>query len=169
MSETTLIPSVQKSKTVDCINRTLSIDVLDKTNYAKVVEMLNAIAEDLSDAGLENNKNIELFSPVLADNVVFKIRVSNASERAINADISVFFFENNQLKEQFVKQLKVRSNDLAKLFAKAWSECKTCIPYDKWSRTIQGFTKNEVMLNTETQNAKNLLDKYFELNKPVAY
>lgn len=108
--------------------------------------------------------NIELYSPILADSIIFKIRISSQSERATKFDISIFYIntESNELTEEYLSSGSVRQANLESTFFKIFSDTKAFIPFDK-------FNLNGQLSSIQDSKLGNLLVDFYTTNAPVIY
>lgn len=139
---------------------------LEDVETQKLVhDFFNEYSKTLLESKLDSNGNIEMYSPVLSDSVIFKMRIALKTESSIQVHHSFFYADKDtgEVLEKFLDSYNLHTTDLTVAFRKAFNHCKCFIVFDKFN------LETNARLFEHSEELCKALTRFYEMNAPVAY
>ena len=101
-------------------------------NFESMYDLLDKYAQYLIDNGLEESTDIELYSPVLSDAIIFKVRITSKTKTTYKFDYSKFWISDDEVLEKFSGSRFEKTKDLGIVFKRIFNDTKCFIPFNRF-------------------------------------
>jgi len=93
---------------------------------------------------------------------MFKARICSHTQRSVNMDYSIFYIEDGELLEEYLKTDCIRIFNIEKALKHIFEKTKCFIPFNK-------FDVEEQIVGIKFTQFEKVLTKFYTDNPPVSY